>query len=101
MSKYTVQDWLVDGNTVYALNAEGSNRFVATVQGGWTTEGRNRTSDEELNDNARLMAVAPELLQLLQDVVATRGSHFINNEVSRMCEWDERVLDVIGKATGK
>lgn len=101
MNKHTHTEWLREGNTVYALNLEGSNRFYLQVQGGWATQGRVRTDEAELEANARLIAVAPELLELLQAVVATRGKHFINNDVGGMHEWDDRVLSVIAKATGE
>lgn len=66
MSKHTQQEWQRDGSTVYALNIEGTNRFVAQVQGGWATQGRNRTDAEEVEANARLIAAAPELLEACQ-----------------------------------
>lgn len=100
MSKHTHTEWMREGNTVYALNLEGSNRFIAQVQGGWATQGRVRTDEAELEANARLIAAAPELLKILQAVVQSRGSHFISNEVKGMYEWDERALAAIAKATG-
>lgn len=69
MSKHTQQEWQRDGATVYALNIEGTNRFVAQVQGGWSTQGRNRTDVEEVEANARLIAAAPDLLEALRDAL--------------------------------
>lgn len=69
MRGHTHTEWLRVGTTVYALNAEGTNRFSAQVQGGWATDGRLRTDAEELEANARLMAAAPQLLEALQDLV--------------------------------
>jgi hypothetical protein len=64
MTSHTPGEWLIgDGAFVYALNAEGSNRFCAQMQGGWQTQGRLRTDREELEANARLIAAAPELLE--------------------------------------
>ncbi|WP_313213848.1 hypothetical protein [Stenotrophomonas acidaminiphila] len=60
--KHTPQDWLRDETTVYALNLEGSNRFSARVEGGWTTRGRTRTQVDELVANARLISAAPDSL---------------------------------------
>lgn len=73
-NKHTPQDWLRGGTTVYALNAEGTNRFSAQVQGGWSTSGRNRTEPAELEANARLIASAPELLEALSTKVKTQNS---------------------------
>ncbi len=77
MSKPTQQEWQRDRTTVYALNVEGTNRFVAQVQGGWATQGRNRTEAEEVEANARLIAAAPELLAALSKAVdETEQMHF-------------------------
>lgn len=65
MGNHTPQEWVADGCTVYALNVEGTNRFVSFVNGGWATNGRLRTDQEELEANATLMSAAPELLDAL------------------------------------
>lgn len=101
MSKHTVEDWMVEGNTVYALNAEGSNRFCAQVQPGWATEGRLRTEKEEVEANARIMGASLEMFYLLKALVKTRGNHFINNDISGMYEWDEKVSVLIAKVSGE
>ncbi len=90
MSKHTQQEWQRDGATVYALNVEGTNRFVAQVQGGWATQGRNRTDAEEVEANARLIAAAPELLEALERLVKA-----VDPESTG---WAEAV-DAIAKAT--
>jgi len=60
---FTPGPWRLDGSSsIYALNLEGPNRFYANVQSGWSTAGRNRTSEAELAANAHLIAAAPELL---------------------------------------
>lgn len=108
MSKHTYTEWLREENTVYALNLEGSNRFVAQVQGGWATEGRLRTDESELEANARLIAAAPELLIELRQAV-------IQMEMAADCiqngRYDEALLHAsslmrskraaIAKATGE
>ncbi len=89
MSKHTVQDWMAEGNTVYALNAEGSNRFCAQVQPGWATDGRLRTEKEEVEANARIMACALDMLAILVE-----SQKFIGGD------WRERRDAVIAKALG-
>jgi hypothetical protein len=75
MGKHTHADWICEGGTcVYALNLEGSNRFLCEVQGGWATHNRNRTTTDELRANARLIAAAPELLEALEDAEANLAS---------------------------
>lgn len=67
-TKHTPGPWLImDQSFVYALNERGTNIFWAHAYGGW--KGRNadeRTSDEEVEANAKLMAAAPVLLKALQ-----------------------------------
>jgi len=55
---HTPGPWLRSGNTVYALNPDGFNRFCAQVQDA-------HTPNHELEANARLMAAAPKLLSAL------------------------------------
>lgn len=59
---HTQGPWIVEGRTVYALNEKGVNRFYASVQDAHTNE-------DELKDNARLIAAAPELLEALEKIV--------------------------------
>jgi hypothetical protein len=67
---HTPGPWLCDRQTVYALNDEGQNRFVAGIQGGFTSiTPRVRTEAGELDANARLIAAAPDLLAALKDCV--------------------------------
>lgn len=74
MATHTPGDWkLTEGNMscmVYALDeTEGVNRFSALVQGGYSYHGRthkDRTTEEELSANARLIAAAPDLLAALE-----------------------------------
>ncbi|HDS1140228.1 TPA: hypothetical protein QDZ75_004306 [Stenotrophomonas maltophilia] len=100
MSKHTQQEWQRDGATVYALNIEGTNRFFAHVQGGWATQGRNRTESDEVEANARLIAAAPELLEALKDLIGwvPGGVHFHTDAPQRAVE---RASAAIAKATGE
>ena len=68
MSAHTPAPWLVMDRTVYALNDRGFNRFCAQVQDAHTDVG-------ELEDNARLIAAAPEMLQALKQIVLTAQNY--------------------------
>jgi hypothetical protein len=59
MSGHTPGPWLLAGRTVYALNAEGVNRFSALVQDA-------HAPAYELNANAHLISAAPDLLEALE-----------------------------------
>lgn len=123
MSKHTHTEWLREGNTVYALNLEGSNRFVAQVQGGWAIQSRVRTDESEIEANARLIAAAPDLLSSLSKKVNEAEQAFFeewlesklpsgdHEEVQRkwlnssdykefFVEWGEQIT-AIAKATGE
>jgi hypothetical protein len=70
---HTPGPWLLQERTVYALDeSEKSNRFSCRVQGGFqvrrVVEHGERTSDVELDANARLIAAAPELLEALEAI---------------------------------
>lgn len=86
-TKWTKQDWLVDRETVYALNAEGTNRFSARVDGGWITYGLMRTEMEERAANAHLIASAPGLYQALA-LAVRQNSHdmLMTGDELRACE---------------
>jgi len=62
--KHTPGPWIADGNFVYALNEQQVNRFSLSLCKGYSDIGR--TSTEELAANARLIAAAPELLEVLE-----------------------------------
>lgn len=68
-SKLTPGPWLItpDGAFVYALNERGTNVFWTHVQRGWKgKDAEFRTSSEEVEANAKLIAAAPCLLEALQ-----------------------------------
>jgi len=58
IAAHTPGPWLIVGATVYALNADGFNRFSCQVQDA-------HTDVTELRANARLIAAAPDLLTSL------------------------------------
>lgn len=59
----------------------------------------SRSTPTERKANACLIAAAPELLALLQEIVDTREWHAIDNVVCK--RWDERCEEVIAKAKGE
>lgn len=74
-AKHTPGEWVREGLTIYALDESGTNnRFYTQVQGGWSWRSLNcngggtRTSEEELEANARLIAAAPEMLEALKEL---------------------------------
>jgi hypothetical protein len=76
MTVYTPGPWLLDGVTVYALQAhrtwgrkpEFVNRFSANLQPGVDSAG-NRTPEAELQTNARLMHAAPDLFEACREAM--------------------------------
>jgi hypothetical protein len=101
MSKHTQQEWQRDGTTVYSLNVEGANRFVAQVQGGWATQGRNRTEAEEIEANARLIAAAPEILSALIAAMHRLKEIEVTCDIPVPYQMSESARAAIAKATGQ
>lgn len=107
MSKHTPSPWKCgkDDPFVYALNAHGSNRFFAPVNGGWTSgeavEGR--TEEPELLANARLISAAPDLLEALTDVLDRIGALSNPNELLGLMERHDadKVWAALKKARGE
>jgi hypothetical protein len=72
---HTPGPWLLSGATVYALDETGTcNRFSVRPDGGWTYRSPgslgstgDRTTEAELQANARLISAAPELLDALTE----------------------------------
>ena len=78
--KHTPGPWLRDGTTVYALNEQGTNRMVISVQGGFVYQPHDRAAtadqymrplDAELEADARLTAAAPEVYAALKRLERT------------------------------
>ena len=72
--KHTPGPWLLteDSKTIYALNDDVTNRFYAGVKGGFIYQTRNftvPTPGYEIISNARLMCVAPQLLEALIELM--------------------------------
>lgn len=64
---FTPEQWVVDGETIYALNEFGWNIFSAKLQR-YGSDGRKATS-EEIAANAKLMGAAPRLLAALKGTI--------------------------------
>ncbi len=88
---YTPTSWKMDGLTVFALNAGGYNRFVLHVDPGNIDSGE-RTSYEELQANAKLIASAPEMHKALE---AYQKANLIHNDA------EQELFDQAEKALAK
>lgn len=98
-NKHTHGPWIISEDSigfVYALNDLCHNRFWLNVSNGDISR-RERTSDEEINANARLISAAPELLKslvLLHDRLA------LNNDSGAYSDLIWNARSAIAKATG-
>lgn len=104
MSEYTKGPWLLAGEDqtfVYALGPHGTNVFWAHVQ----AAGSERASNSEKVANARLIAAAPELLEVLEslwdvvDVAIQSGDWQVDGARDPEAELN-RAARVIKKAQG-
>lgn len=76
MSAHTPGPWTAGTTTVGALNNAGTSRFACQLHGGLERDDpkgydrakRERTSDEELQANANLIAAAPDLLAAFEAI---------------------------------
>ena len=90
MSKHTPGPWVVDAVQYgYIITAKGGAYDIAVVRD---------IGNEDNKANARLIAAAPELLELLQYLMEIRDHCFIPNDGNW---WDNKTRAVIAKATGE
>ena len=109
-AKHTPGPWELDGLTVYKLTDEPkhkqANVFCARVDAGYTLT-NGRTSFQECQANARLIAAAPELLEAAQMVIAWYEAEDDHSKADfyermQMCRDSESALRAaIAKATGE
>lgn len=85
-AQHTPGPWIVDGQGIRAL-VRGSNGVIVAV--------RHRQPSEEHEANARLIAAAPDMLQMLRVV----ERHFDTEEPHPVLQAD--IAEVIAKATGE
>jgi len=98
---HTPSPWLIADDSyqtfVYALNENGTNRFDLSVRRGYERQPKHsegsRTSTEEIQANARLIAAAPDLLDVLEKI---RARKHLELPASLWIE----ILDAISKARG-
>lgn len=76
MSKHSGGKWEMsrDGDGEYGIHADAGKtwKHVATVTA--NDEGEAKVGDDEAEANARLIAAAPEMFQLVLDVLKFKGS---------------------------
>jgi hypothetical protein len=100
-AKFTPGTWVTEGAFVYALNANGHNRFYAGISPG-RDDDEARVHDEELFANARLIAAAPTMLEALKFLV-DRGLTYFEGRTSPgfTREQIEKAREAIAKAEGR
>ena len=105
MSKHTPGPWTLGKGTVRVRteeNEQGHTRLVAECY--TTNQGIRYPYDfEEREANARLIASAPELLDVLKDLLYdldTVDSHALNETVLPIWEDIDRAKAIIAKAEG-
>ena len=101
MSKHTPGPWVAIEDALTNGGLTSNILIRARVLGAVrniTLAKVDRFGGEEAIANARLIAAAPELLELLKAVVATRNKHIINNDIEGMWGWDDKVAAAIAKA---
>jgi hypothetical protein len=86
MSKHTPGPWTVGGPTGYFYQLE-INPSIGKVYG----------AGEELKANARLIAAAPELLEVLEELMSMRSKCYI--PISPL--WDDKARAVLARVKGK
>jgi hypothetical protein len=103
-TKHTKAPWLTENNFVYALNNNNENIFYLSVQAGWgdrTKKVALRTSPEELEANARLIAAAPDLLEALKLAKAWMSSAGVDSADLEGYRINKQfIVDTIAKAEG-
>jgi hypothetical protein len=62
MSKFTKGEWIINRNSIIA-----GNQHIAEV---WT-KGVGNITEEESKANAKLITAAPEMLEMLKDILET------------------------------
>jgi hypothetical protein len=112
MSKHTPGPWeqIIDGDMVGAMNPYGHGMMNIADIRGWghlTGTGACRLSEKDAiaiqEANARLIASAPELLDVLKDLLYdldTVDSHALNETVLPIWEDIDRAKAIIAKAEG-
>lgn len=91
--KHTPGPWYQDRTTVYGLNARNMNRFYADVKDAHTPQ-------HELEANARLMAVAPDLFAHASALIEFVKQKYGVSESELTCEHMRGLAEAIAKARG-
>lgn len=95
MSKHTKGSWKVDGKTELCItDVDDISRFIgsASIMG---SNNNYAEAYEEAKANARLMAAAPDLLELLEEMVLSftdiAGNHC--NDCEKLIETAKKAID--------
>ena len=104
MLNYTRGNWQIAGEAkdfVYCLNSNGINRFSLLVQGGYTENAK--TSRHEIEENAQLIASAPDMYEALKLLQAALTEYRLRDVKKRfsLCAADAAASKAIAKAEGK
>jgi hypothetical protein len=97
MSNYAPGSWAVQGVEIVANHAGESFR-VATVHGDHEPNWNGRMHIAALQATARLIAAAPDMYALLQDVVALLNDPDADGFEARRVE--RKILDILDKVEG-
>lgn len=101
-TKHTPGNWVTNGFVV-SVRLGNSQRIICELSTSAPSRGKTYLIDShraELMANARLIAVAPELLEDLQEAAAEARCG-CEHPACRRCERDKRWAKTIAKATGE
>jgi len=90
MTSHTPGPWMIEDRLVYVLDS-GINRFSAHIQ-----NDNGLASNEELLANVRLIADAPAMLDLLEDIKEEFDGRYDGAPDARM-QWMGHLLDRINR----
>ncbi|MCP8685959.1 hypothetical protein [Marinobacterium sedimentorum] len=104
MRKHTPGPWrfIPDHCIVTALDEKGREELVFDLKGSCGAVG-HRNLSEQVDANIRLITMAPELLDALEDLAELVETNLVTHEVSDAA-WEaefQKSLSVINKAIGK
>jgi hypothetical protein len=91
MSKHTPGPWHVQDNTINTSDQTGQLRVDSEIDGAIADCGRGKYVDDESRANARLIAAAPEMVELLRAIYSGGGG---------IDTWKTKVLALFSRIDG-